>query len=163
VALHHPRGEAAPAHHRARPDAPLALEKVGHISAWTASCYYKCRWSTTLTKREPTRCPKCGRAAKVRPASPFTFHDLRKTWETYLHEVANDPMAVFAMAGHSPEVAMSRYLAANARRMGDRVDLLDFKRLSPSHPRTATEVVENDGSATDGSVLATGSTGGERS
>lgn len=139
-----------------------SLEHLGLVRSWTANCTQKCKARETLLARAEWRCPKCGRAGRVRPDSPFVFHDLRKTWETYMHDAVNDPMSVFQMAGHSPEVAMKRYVAQNAKRLGEKADQLDFKRASPSLPRAATEVVENGSSATLGNVLVTGVFGGQR-
>lgn len=121
-----------------------ALEKLGLVESWTGWCTKGCKTREVLKERRPWRCPKCETLQKVQPNSPFVFHDLRKTWETHMHDVVNDPMSVFQMAGHSPEVAMRRYVALNARRLGSKADALDFRNTSPSHPRTATETVVAD-------------------
>lgn len=140
-----------------------ALEKLGLVTAWTASCVRGCKLSVPLAQpKEEWRCPKCTKVGRVQPDSPFTFHDLRKTWETYMHELINDPMAVFQMAGHSPEVAMQHYIARNAHRLGLKADLLDFKRAAPSLPHAAQEAPANDGAGQSAGEVVVGSTGGKR-
>lgn len=117
-----------------------ALERAGLVESWTGWCHRGCRTRESLGARCIIwRCPKCSRPGKVEPNHELVFHDLRKTWETALHEVVSDPMAVFQMAGHSPEVAMRRYLSRNVQRLGTLADRLDFNEPSPSYPRDRAE------------------------
>jgi integrase len=155
-------GKQLPRHIKPPDILRAALEKLGLVDSWTGWCTKGCKTRELLTERKPWRCPKCGTLQKVQPNSPFVFHDLRKTWETHMHDVVNDPMSVFQMAGHSPAVAMRNYIGRNARRLGAKADLLDFKNPSPSFPRTATEVDGEQGETDEQSGTETDFHGGER-
>lgn len=115
-----------------------AMDKLGLISAYTGWCHRGCKTRQRGIAPRPAegwRCPKCKRLGKVNPEHDLVFHDLRKTFGTYLYELTGDLDAVRRILGHgSDRVTRQIYVAASARRLGALADRLDFRTLPQSGP-----------------------------
>jgi integrase len=127
-----------------------ALAKLGLVSSYTLwcrkpGCHHRER---DLAQPVQKDCLRCGRALVVLPEAPIVFHDLRKTWESYLLEKTGNAYAVAQLAGHDPAVMVGHYLrrtpSATLEAMAAQVV---FKELSTNRPLKSL----GEGESTEGS------------